>query len=307
MRHITTVVGATGLLGSAICRHLTAAGAPVRALVRPTSDPSRLEQLERMGVEQRWGDLKDPSSLEAVCEGAHAVISTASSTLSRQAGDSIESVDRQGQLALVDAARRAGVEHFVFISFAPLQGSFPLQDAKRAVEQAVIRSGIPRYTILQPSFFPEVWLHPVLGFDFVNAQARLFGTGHGRLNWISFQDVARFAAAALERPQAWNAVLELGGEQALSQLDVVRMFEERSGRTWKREYVPEQVLREQLDGATDPLQRSFAALMLNVALGGPIDPRPAMEALELRPSPLRDYVERVLAEQPVALREPELR
>jgi uncharacterized protein YbjT (DUF2867 family) len=307
MRHITTVVGATGLLGGALCEHLTAAGASVRALVRPTSDPSRLEQLERLGVEQRRGDLKDPSSLEAVCEGARAVISTASSTLSRQAGDSIESVDLQGQLALVDAARRAGVEHFVFISFAPLQGSFPLQDAKRAVELAVMRSGFPRYTLLRPSYFTEVWLSPALGFDFVNAQARLFGTGHGRLNWISFRDVARFAAAALEQPRAWNAVLELGGEEALSQLDVVHMFEERSGRTWRREFVPEQVLREQLDGSTDPLQRSFAALMLNVALGGPVDPRPAMEALALRPSPLRDYVERVLAEQPVALHESELR
>ena len=298
MRHITTVVGATGLLGGAVCKHLAATGAPVRALVRPTSEPSRVEQLERAGVELRQGDLKDKASLAALCEGARAVISTASSTLSRQAGDSIQTVDREGQLALVEAARRAGVEHFVFVSFAPLQGSFPLQDAKREVERAVKGSGFPRYTLLQPSYFTEVWLSPALGFDFLNARARIFGTGQGKMNWISFEDVARSAVSALESPKAWNATLQLGGEEALGQLDVVRMFEERSGRRWELEHVPEQVLREQLDGATDPLQRSFAALMLNVALGSPVNPRPAMEALGLRPSMLRDYVERVLPAHP---------
>jgi uncharacterized protein YbjT (DUF2867 family) len=301
MRHVTAVVGATGLLGSTVCRHLRAAGLSVSAMVRPTAAPSRVEHLEEVGVELRQGDLKDRSSLEAICEGARAVISTASAMLSRQAGDSIQSVDLEGQLALVEAARRTGVEHFIFISFPPLHGSFPLQDAKRSVEQALIRSGVPRYTILQPTYFSEVWLSPALGFDFRNAQARLYGTGNGRLNWISLEDVARFAVGALESPRAWNAILQLGGEEALGQLDVVRLFEERSGRRWKLEHVPERVLREQLDGATDPLQRSFMAMMLNIALGGPVDPGPAMEAMALRPSRIRDYVERVLAEQPMSL------
>ncbi|WNG37820.1 SDR family oxidoreductase [Archangium violaceum] len=307
MRHVTTVVGATGLLGSAICEQLAATGVPVRALVRPTSEPAKVERLTRAGVEPRRGDLKDPASLEAACEGAQAVISTASSTLSRQEGDSIQSVDLNGQRALVKAAQRAGVEHFVFISFAPLQGRFPLQDAKRAVEEALMGSGLPRYTILQPTYFTEVWLSPALGFDYRNARARIFGTGHGRLNWISVEDVARFSVRALTSPRAWNRVLELGGEEALSQLDVVRLFEQASGRTWTLEHMSEQELREQSLGASDPLQRSFATLMLNVALGAPIDPRPAMEALSLRPSRLRDYVARVVAEQSLSPRESQLR
>ncbi|KFA90038.1 SDR family oxidoreductase [Archangium violaceum] len=303
MSHITTVVGATGLLGGAICARLAAAGEPTRALVRSTSDPERVARLERWGLELRRGDLKDPPSLEALCEGARTVISTASAALSRQEGDSLQTVDLEGQLALVEAARRAGVEHFVFISFPPNPLSFPLQDAKRAVERALRESGMPRYTLLQPTYFAEVWLGPALGFDYLHAQARLFGTGTGKLNWISLEDVARCAARALERPQAWNAVLPLGAEEALGQLDVVRLFEERSGRPWTLSYTSEQTLREQLEAATDPLQRSFAAMMLHVALGGPIDPGPAMEALELRPLPVRDYVERVLAGQQVTAHE----
>ncbi|HLM46641.1 MAG TPA: NmrA family NAD(P)-binding protein, partial [Myxococcaceae bacterium] len=90
MEHVTAVVGATGLLGGAICQHLRASGLPVRALVRPTSEPSRVVRLEAAGVELRRGDLKVRSSLEGLCEGARAVISTATSTVSRQGGDSIQ-------------------------------------------------------------------------------------------------------------------------------------------------------------------------------------------------------------------------
>jgi len=52
--------------------------------------------------------LKDPESLVHASRGVSAVISTASSTFSRQTGDSIETVDRLGQRNAVDAARSAG-------------------------------------------------------------------------------------------------------------------------------------------------------------------------------------------------------
>ena len=105
----TLLVGATGLLGADICEHLTEAGHRVRALVRPTSDPARRAALQRFGAELVEGDLKEPASIARACAGIDAVISTASATLSRQSGDSIETVDRDGQLTLVDAARAAGV------------------------------------------------------------------------------------------------------------------------------------------------------------------------------------------------------
>src|SRR2546427_12863088 len=149
------VVGSTGLLGSEICRRLTQRGNPVRAFVRTTSNHDRIAQLEGLGAELVRGDLKDRASLDAACRGASAVISTASSTMSRQEGDSIESVDRQGQLSLIDAAIAAGVKRFILISFPIVEANFPLQAAKRAVEERLRRSGM-RYTILWPTFFTEV-------------------------------------------------------------------------------------------------------------------------------------------------------
>src|SRR5216684_6101467 len=111
------VAGSTGLVGSEVCQRLMRRGERVRALVRATSSKEKVEALRSSGVELCVGDLKDPQSIVAACRGVNAVISTASSTLSRQPGDSIESVDAAGQLNLVKAAKAADVGRFLFVSF----------------------------------------------------------------------------------------------------------------------------------------------------------------------------------------------
>jgi len=168
------VVGATGMVGSEICRLLSDKGKSVRALVRETSNPQIVARLEAFGAEIVRGDLKNRASLDAACQGATAVVSTASATRTPQPGDSLESVDAQGQMNIIEAAKTAGVDHFVFISFPPTGLEFPLQSAKRTAEERLKTSGMT-YTVLQPTCFMEVWLSPHLGFDMANAQARIYG------------------------------------------------------------------------------------------------------------------------------------
>ena len=264
------IVGATGILGSEICRLLAKKGESVRALVRSTSNPDKVAQLKALKAGVILGDLKDRRSLDAACRGATAVVSTASSTLSRQEGDSIESVDREGQVNLVDAASAAGVTHFVLISFPNVDIDFPLQRAKRAVEDRLQSSGMS-YTILQPTFFTEVWLSPALGFDPKNAKAQIYGSGHHKISFISFQDVARFAVAALDPRLAPNAIVKLGGPEALSPLEAVRLAEQVVGKPIEVQHVPEEALRAQHSAATDSLQQSFAGLMLYYADGDVIE------------------------------------
>jgi uncharacterized protein YbjT (DUF2867 family) len=274
------IVGATGLLGSHICSLLADRGHPARALVRDTSNPEKVAQLRNTGIEIVRGDLKDPKSLEAACRGVHTVISTASSTLSRQEGDSIETVDRQGQLNLVEAAEVANVKHFVLISFPNAPIEFPLQSAKRAVEERLRRSRMT-HTILQPTFFMEVWLSPALGFDAANGTAQIYGDGQHKVSWISLQDVGRFAVAALDNASAVNVTVKLGGPDALSPLEVVRAVEKSTGKSITVQHVPEAALRAQYDTATDSVQRSFAALMLYYASGDVIDMAAALRVLPL--------------------------
>ena len=264
------VVGATGMLGSEICRLLLEQGQPVRALVRATSNPERLVQLRSLGAECIQGDLKDPVSLEAACRGVTAVISSASSTISRQAGDSLDSVDRQGQLDLIDAAEKAGVRQFILISFPPIEIEFPLQSAKRAVEDR-LRHGRMPYTILQPTCFMEVWLGPALGFDPAHGTAQIYGGGHNKVSWISFQDVAQFAVAALGNDRTVQSVIKLGGPDALSPLEVVQLAKQLTARPISVQHVPEEALRAQYESASDAMQKSFVALMLYYARGDSVD------------------------------------
>jgi len=287
---MTVVIGATGLLGMEVCRRLKAAGRPIRALVRRTSDAAKRTELQTLGAELIEGDLKDPASLRRACTGVQSVISTASSTLSRQDGDSIQSVDRQGQIALIDAARAAGVQHFVFVSFRDNPSiQFPLTEAKRAVERHLKASGMA-YTILQASYFMEVWLTPMLGFDYAAGKVRVYGDGNRKVSWVSYRDVARIAVAALDQPAARNSVLNVGGPQALSPRDVVRMFEAAGAAEITAEHVPETDLRAQLKSAADPLQQSFAGLMLQYASGDEMDLTHTLELFPIQLTPLRDYV-----------------
>jgi NADH dehydrogenase len=224
-----------------------------------------------------------------------SVISTASCTFSRQPGDSIASVDEAGQLALVGAARDAGAEHVVFVSFrANAAIQYPLSAAKRAVEHAVRASGVA-YTILRASYFMEIWLSPALGFDAVNGKVRVYGDGTQPISWISYRDVAAAAAAAVTEPAARNAVVELGGPQALSPREVVRMFEAAGAGEIAVETVPESALQAQMDAATDPLQQSLAGLMLQYARGDAIDPAASRRLVGLPLTSVRDYITAQLA------------
>jgi len=291
----TLVVGATGLVGQDICQRLATAGHQVRALVRATSDPRKRDALAALGVELVEGDLKDAASLARACAGVQAVISTASSTLSRQEGDSIESVDQQGQLTLVATARDAGVDRFVFVSFRDNPRiQFPLTVAKRTVERALMSSGMT-YTILQASYFMEVWLTPALGFDVANGRARLYGDGIGPTSWISFRDVARAAAAVIIDGTARNMIVELGGPQALSPREVVRMFEAAGAGEIATESVPEEALEAQMKAATDSLQKSFAGLMLQCAAGDAIDTSIGSRLFPFQMTSVRDYITAQLA------------
>lgn len=287
------VVGATGILGREICKTLLAGRKPVRALVREEASADKLGPLQRAGVERVVGDLKSPASLEGACRGVETVISTASSTLSRRPGDSIESVDLRGQLHLVNIARQAGVRHFIFVSFVQQALDFPLQTAKRAVEQELIASGMA-YTIFQPTDFMEIWLSPALGFDPRNGTARILGKGDQKVSWISVKDVAAFVAGASDNAKAMNRVFPLGGPENLSPLEVVRIFEEAGAPKCHMEHVPEADLEAQLATATDPLARSFAAIMLGTARGQVASSAAAREAISATLTSVRSYASTVL-------------
>jgi uncharacterized protein YbjT (DUF2867 family) len=186
------------------------------------------------------------------------------------ADDGLRQVDHDGVLSLIDAAEAQGVERFIYVSYSgQIRFDSPLERAKRACEGRLMQSRMDAI-ILRPSYFMEVWLSPMLGFDPVNGTARIYGSGQQKLSYISSSDVAAFAAATLAAtPVDRNTILELGGPEPLSQLDAVRICETAIGRSMQLEYVPIEALQTQHQ-SSHPLQQSFAALMLSYANGDEI-------------------------------------
>lgn len=152
-----------------------------------------------------------------------------------------------------------------------------------------------RSVILRPSCFMEVWLSPIVGFDPAGGTVRVFGSGEAPMSYISALNVVDFAVAAAERDFDRDAVLELGGPEPVSQLEAARIFERELGGSVEIQHVPVEALEAQ-HASEDPIQRTFAALMLGVSDGDPIpDARETAERLGVSLLSVEEYASRVAA------------
>ncbi|HYL83089.1 MAG TPA: NmrA family NAD(P)-binding protein [Candidatus Angelobacter sp.] len=263
------VIGATGLVGQQIALGLSRQGRAVRAVVRGGPRHEKAAPLVSAGVEVVDADLTKPATLPGACAGVETVLCTATS-MPHGKDDGLRRVDHEGTLALIGCAERAGARHFVYTSYSGnIRVDSPLETAKRACENRLL-SGKMRVTILRPSYFSEVWLSPALGFAPASGRVRIYGSGDAKVSYISLNDVAAFAVAAAAQPANSNAVLEMGGPEPLSQLDVLGIFERAQGQKMEVDRVPLAALEEQHRSATDPLQKTFAALMIAYAKGDEI-------------------------------------
>ena len=290
------VAGATGVLGSEIVRRLTARGEKVRALTRVTSAPEKVERLRQVGAQIVQGDLKDPQSLLAACFGANAVISTVTTILTSQPGDSFEATDGDGNKALIDAARKAGVSKFVFVSFdTSVSPDCPLSRAKRAAEDHLKASGLD-YTILHPTFFCESWLGPMLFADPQTSTAKVYGKGTDKFRYVTVGDVAEFTVQSLTSPSAHHAVIPVGGPEAISQRDAVKVFEESYRRKFSIVEIPEATLEAQWSAAENPFDKTFAGLMLGMARGFDSEAQPPFADFPMQMTSARDFIRNLARE-----------
>ena len=261
------VVGATGVVGGMISRGLLEEGKDVRVLVRRDSPTSQLvhqglatsaESLIEAGAQPVHGDLRDRASLDAALKDIDAVISTANSAM-RGGEDNPESVDLEGNQNLIEAARDAGVEHFVFVSLlgADPDHPVPFLRGKGQSESALRESGMS-YTILAPTAFMEFWPAMVVGMPALQGRpVVLVGEGRRRHSFVSNRDVAAFAVAALDNPAARNEYLAIGGPEPLTWLDVVAAYERVLDSSIPVEFV---AMGEPVPGLPDPMPEMMAGM-----------------------------------------------
>ena len=237
------LTGATGSVGRALLRRLTAAGEPVRCLVR---DPRGLGS-DRVRVQIALGDLADPPSFRNAMRGVKTVVHLAAAIRDQPAG-SIEELNGIATWRMVRAAERAGVEHFVFMSSlgAARHNRTRFLRAKALAEDAVLASDV-RHTVFAPSMIyapGDMFMTLLERMALLLPVMPVSGRGHALYQPIWAEDVADCVMAALAQPAAdgGKARFELAGPQTLSHEQIVELVLRGAGRTRRVVNVPTPVV-----------------------------------------------------------------
>ncbi len=293
MTGVTLVTGATGFVGSHAAEALAAAGHELRCTVRASSDLRWIRELE---VETARADLRDGAALEGVLEGVDRVVHLAGVTRASRPG-LFREVNVEGTVRLAEAAARAGVRRFVFVSSLAARGpdgaDGPVSAygaSKREAERRLAeREGEMEVVVLRPGgvYGPrDVDLLPL--FRMASRGWLVVPAGGHRLQPVYATDVAAAVRAAAERggfgPHA------LAGEGLHAWDEVTAALEAAVGRRVRAVPLPGAVMVAagaaaeavaRLTGKAPELDRRRARDLARHRWT--CDPGPAQEALGWRP------------------------
>lgn len=202
------VTGATGKQGGAVLRHLMSHGWRLRAMTRDPSKPAA-QELVAMGVEVVVGDFKDPASLDRAVEGCYGVFAV---TTPFEVG--VEEEIAHG-VALADAAKAAGVEHYVFSSVASAndETGIPHFESKMRVEEHMQYIGVP-YTIVRPVFLMENFASPMTKEGIAKGTLSMGIDPNQPLQMIAVDDVGYAVARVFDRREKYlGKAVDLAGDE----------------------------------------------------------------------------------------------
>ena len=246
------LTGATGLVGSALLRRLTARREPIRCLVR---DPRRLGT-ERVRVQIALGDLAEPTSFRNALRGVKTVVHLAASERD-QPRATLEEINGVATWRLLRAAERAHVRHFVFMT--PL-GATPwhrsrVHRSKALAEQAVAASDLPTTTLACSLIYSpgDRRLAVAQRLGWLPAMP-VTDLGDARSQPIWAEDVGDCIAALLgrESPAEGHERLELAGPRVMTHREIAELAVRAAGRRPALVTLP--------DVAARPILRAYETL-----------------------------------------------
>jgi uncharacterized protein YbjT (DUF2867 family) len=226
------IAGGTGRLGSLLATRLAERGLDVRVITR---DPARADHLRGVRVQIVAADVRDREGIRAALKGA----STAVSAVHGVAGPgrvSPQSVDRDGNVNLIDAAAELGAD-VILMSVVGASAEHPIElfRAKHAAEQHLTASGV-RGTIVRATAFLELW-------NEIMTKLIVFGRGENPINFVSVRDVAAAVERAVLDPDLRGQVMEIGGPRNLTFNQLAELLQQARGRSGKVLHIPRPALR----------------------------------------------------------------
>ena len=249
VKRLILVTGATGKQGGAVARSLLDRGFRVRALTR---DPHKwkAQALAEQGAEVVQGDMDERSAMDQALEGTYGVFSAQNFW---ETGYDREV--KQGK-TVADAAKAAGVEHFVYSSVgsAHRQTGIAHFESKWEVEEHVRESGLP-YTIVRPAFFMQNWewmREYILGGTLAQPLDPDKPFQH-----VAVEDVGAFAAMAFEHPDEWiGREIDLAGDEQ-TMPEIAETFRRVIGKGVDYYQVPWDQFEEQMGEENAVMYRWF--------------------------------------------------
>jgi NADH dehydrogenase len=225
------VTGATGFIGRALVRQLSAIGYPLRALIRPSPRTPRLPK--GLPVEVAVVSLADTRGLRAALRDVETVFHFASAENQGSRGDLLRT-DIQGTQNLVEAAADAGVDRIVYLSHlgAASSSAYPAFRAKGLAEE-LIRNGNVPYTIIRSSlvYGPEDHFTNNL-VRLIRASIGVFplpAAGRTVVQPLWVEDLVTCMLWSLENEQTLDQVYELGGSEFFTLQQVIETIMEAAG------------------------------------------------------------------------------
>lgn len=254
------VTGAAGHLGRRIVELLLAAGAG--PIVATTRDPDKIADLRARGVEVRRADFDAPASLAEAFAGAGRLLLV-----------STDALDRPGRRLAqhrnaIDAAAKAGVEHVVYTSAPKAGPSSPIavMPDHYGTEQALEKSPLG-YTALRNNLYTELLLGSLPRA--VATGQLIAAAGDGATAYVTREDCARAAVAALASSFTGRRVLEITGPAAVTQRDLAQIAAELTGKAVTYVPISRAALEEGLQkaGLPAPVAAVYASFDEGISVG----------------------------------------
>jgi uncharacterized protein YbjT (DUF2867 family) len=217
---VILVTGANGYVGGYTLKALKGmpdlSGQIVLGLVRRESHAAKIRAL---GAQPVIGDVTQPETLARAMQGVEKVIHLAA--VNRDKGEiTMERINAQGTINVVNAAKQAGVKHIVTVVGlgADSKRPYPLAATQGRGVEYLIASGVS-YTVLEASVIfgsGDEFLNTFAGLAKVPPVMVVPGDGKTKFQPIAAQDVAACASRALIVPAALNRRLQICGSEVIT-------------------------------------------------------------------------------------------
>ena len=202
------VAGSTGYLGAYVAEELKTRGHYVRALARSAD---KLATLKKQPDDIFLAQVTEPDSLRGACDGIDVVFSSVGITRQKD-GLTFKDVDYQGNLNLLNEAKRAGVKKFIYVSVfdGPKLLHLDIVKAHENFVAELTKSGLD-YCVIRPTgYFSDMG-------EFLEMAQKgrvwLVGSGVNKMNPIHGADLANVCADAVDRE---DTEINAGGPEVMT-------------------------------------------------------------------------------------------